>query len=331
LEVFTDMGNNFEAMMQGGKPAIKYYSGAWGWSWISIPLTDYANTYAGGQTLVADVAMPFVPTAFGGGVVPLVGKGDNRADALVVAPAAEATLYQFDLEKSAFVVTRRAKKSAIELEIEKDSGAAWAWRERVTEGLTEMVRASLERSVFDAVGSSTNVASQWTVKSAFTGGGLPVTAVLGLLDGVQAIGGFRPDFVSFGKDAWTSFAANSSAIARLGGWVTPARAAEVFRVSTVAVHDGQYNAAAPGLTPSFTTFQTPDSISAFCTKGPRWGVRPYWLPPGISKGPLITEQYEVKKVRSTFIEVGCWTKEVVVDNDLAGTLSGVNSSQSGGI
>jgi hypothetical protein len=112
---------------------------------------------------------------------------------------------------------------------------------------------------------------------------------------------------------------------------TPARAAEVFRVSTVAVHDGIYNSSAPGLTPVFTTFQTPDSISAFCTKGPRWGVRPYWLPPGISKGPLITEQYEVKNTRATFIEVGCWTKEIIVDNDLAGTLSGVNSSQTGGL
>ena len=105
----------------------------------------------------------------------------------------------------------------------------------------------------------------------------------------------------------------------------------MLRVNTVAVHDGQYNGAAIGAAPSFTTFQPADSISAFCTKGPRWGVRPFWLPPGITKGPIIVEQYEVKKTRSTFIEVGCWTKEVIVDKDLAGTLVGVNSSQSGGL
>jgi hypothetical protein len=119
-------------------------------------LTDFANTYSGGQTIVGDVAMPFVPTAFGGGVVPLVGKGDNRADSIVVAPAAEAALYQFDLEKSAFVVTRRAKKSAIELEIEKDSAPAWAWRERVTGGLAGMMRSSSKIRV--GCGDSSNVA-----------------------------------------------------------------------------------------------------------------------------------------------------------------------------
>jgi hypothetical protein len=41
-------------------------------------------------------------------------------------------------------------------------------------------------------------------------------------------------------------------------------------------------------------------------------------------------QYADEKTRSTFIEVGCWTKEVIADANLAGTLSGVNSSQTGG-
>ena len=320
---------NFTMTTQGGQPAIKFYAGQYGWTVISPPLTNHANQYVGGGTLLADVVMQFVPTDFGSGVVPLIGKGDNRADALVVAPAAEATLYQFDLAKSAFVVTRRAIKTGIDLEPDKDSGADWAWRERVTEGLTGLLRASLEKSVWSAVPS--NVASTWTVKSAFNGAGDAMSAVLGLLDGVQAIGGFRPDFVSIGKDALSSFSANSSVLSRLGGWFTPSRLAEVLRVNTVAVHDGQYNSADLGKTPVFTTYQTPDSISAFCTKGPRWGVRPYWLPSGVSKGPIIVEQYETKKIRSTLIEVGVWTKEVIVDKGLAGTLSGVNSSQTGGL
>ena len=78
-------------------------------------------------------------------------------------------------------------------------------------------------------------------------------------------------------------------------------------------------------------FQTPDSISAFCTKGPRWGIRPYWVPPGFSGGPLYTEHYADEKARCTFIEIGCWTKEVVADANLAGSLLGVNSSQAGGL
>jgi hypothetical protein len=158
MEDFTDM-DNFETTMIGGQPVIKMYSGAWGWSGFR-PLTSYAERT--GLTLVGDLAMPFVPTEFGGGVVPLVGKGDNRADSIVVAPAAEATLYQFDIAKSAFVVTRRAKKSAIELEIEKDSAPAWAWRERVTEGLTGMMRSSLERPC--SIRTHPNVASRAQVR-----------------------------------------------------------------------------------------------------------------------------------------------------------------------
>ena len=142
MEDFTDM-ETYTEMMQGGRPAIKFYAGQYGYNIISRPLTDHANTYAGGQTLVTPVAMPWIPTPFGSATVPLIGKNENRADALTVAPAAEATLYQFDLAKSAFFATRRAIKSAIELEIEKDSGAAWGWRERVTEGLLGQLNAFL--------------------------------------------------------------------------------------------------------------------------------------------------------------------------------------------
>jgi hypothetical protein len=220
------------------------------------------------------------------------------------------------------------------------SWAAWKTFSRAFFGLPpggpndmEMFSKSTGRTKWPtvpAVGSSSNVSSTWTVKSAFTGAGDAMTAVSGLLDGVQGIGGFRPDLVSFGKSAWGSFAANSTVIAPCGGWVTPPRVAEVFRVNTVCVHDGMFNSVS-GLPPVFTTFQTTDSISAFCTKGQRWGVRPYWLPPTIKAGPLYTEQYADEKARSVYVEVGCWTKEVVADANLAGTLSGVNSSQTGGL
>lgn len=66
-------------------------------------------------------------------------------------------------------------------------------------------------------------------------------------------------------------------------------------------------------------------------KGPRWGLRPYWTAPGVSGGPIYVEQYTDKAKRTNFVEVGLWCKDVVVDASLAGTLLGVNSSQTGGI
>ena len=309
---------------------VKKYSSELAWSYISVPLTQAANNYASGQTLIAPLVMPFFPAPFGSGIMPGIGRGDFQASDLTVEPATECKQHQFNLDRGPFLVERRAIKTALDEALEHDSAEAWRWRENVTIGLTGILNASSEKRVWDAVGSASNVSSTWTVKSAFTGAGDAMTAVSGLLDGIQGIGGFRPDLVSFGKNAWGSFAANSAVIARCGGWVTPTRVAEVFRVNTVAVHDGQYNSESD-LPSMFTSFQTTDSISAFCTKGPRWGIRPYWVPPGFSGGPLYTEHYADEKARCSFIEVGCWTKEVVADANLAGTLFGVNSSQAGGL
>lgn len=307
----------------------KYGSGEYEWSWISLPLTEAANAYCAGQTLLAPTIMPFIATPFGSGLIPLVGRTDYVADDLSVAQATECGVYRFDLESKRYYIERRAIKSPLEMEIMKDGGDLYKWQEQVTTGLTGLLNASLEKKVWDLVNVATNVGSVYTVKSAFTGAGDAMAAVLGLLDGVQNASGTRPDFVSMGKDAAASFFANSSVLAR-GAW-SPAKAAEVLRVNTVAVHDGTYNSADHGLTPIFTPFQTPDSISAFCTKGPRWGVRPYWNPPEVPGGPVYVEEYEEPKAWSRWIECGIWTKEVVADANLAGSLLGVNSSQAGGL
>lgn len=309
---------------------IKKYSSEYAWSYISVPLTQTANNYGSGQTLFAPIVMPSFPAPFGSGIMPGIGRGDFQASDLTVEPATECKQHQFNLDRSPFLVARRAIKTALDEALEHDSAEAWKWRENVTIGCTGILNASLEKYVWDAVNSATNVTSQYTVKSAMNGGGDAMTAVSGLLDGVQNAGGFRPDFLSFGKDAWPSFSANSSVIARCGGWVTPSRVAEVFRVNTVGVHDGQYNSESD-LPSVFTPFQTPDSISAFCTLGPRWGIRPYWVPPGFSGGPLYVEHYADEKARCSFIETGIWTREVVADANLAGSLLGVNSSQAGGL
>ena len=322
---------NYTNVQVSGRAAVKFYGGGdYNWVTPSVPLTEAANNYTGGQTLLAPVVMPYMGLPFGSAVIPSIGRGDYRAENLQIAPATEAQRYQFNLESKRAYIDHRGIKTSIDLEVEKDSADDWKWRENVTVGLAGLLNASLEKMVWDAVNVATNVASTWTVKSAFTGAGDSMTAVLGLLSGVQGISGFRPDIISFGYTAWPSFSANSSVIARCGGWVTPARVAEVLRVNTVAVHDGQYNSVS-NLPPVFTPFQTADTVAAFCTKGPRWGVRPYWAIPGVPSGPIYTEQLHDGQTRRNFIECGIWTKETVVDATLAGTLLGVNSSQTGGL
>jgi len=257
-------------------------------------------------------------------------RGDYRAESLQVGQATEAHTFRFNVESVGFVAERHAIKGVIDIEMDKDSGASWLLRDQMTEGLSSLLSASLEKRCLDAAFNSSNVSSAWTTGSAWTGGGNAMTTVLGLLDGVQDASGFRPDFVSFGETAWNSFAANSAALARCGGWITPSRVAEVFRVSSLVVHDGQYNEG-PDDSPVFAPFQPADSVLAVHTQNPAWAVRPYYILPGVRGGPFFTEVYPYEKIRSTYIEVGCWMAQVVADPSLAGTLSGVNSSQSGGL
>ena len=282
-----------------------------------------------------------VPRQFG--VFPSLG-GRPRLESLVRAPGAVARRLGFGVGSVGYFCQGYA--AAVEIPGEDLGNADISYRlaESSARFLTNALTVAFESNVASLLNENTSVSSVFIVGSAWNAAanaGKALQAVEGVLQFVEDTGGYRPNVIGFGKSAWRSFAANSSVNAACGGWVTPARVAEVFRVSTVAIAQNLRDASDEGLalTPNALfddlvyVLRQPESPTANFEA--RHSATCYWLPSGERAsvpGAFAAYRHPFdSKIHAQPIEVACWMQSIILDPQLGAAIKGCNSAQSGGL
>lgn len=320
----------------GGKPALKYY--AQGYFFNRSTFGEELLSRYPIESAVADTIFPVIRIEEGPGTfVPIVGQGGGHLVPVERAPGVEANAIGMDVGSAAAYCRSRALATWVPVEYERADSGAWRLRESAILTLRRALTIDKESRVAAVLNSPSNVSSTFLPSSAWSGGGNAARNIEHLINYVGSAGGLRPDCLAFGAGAWASFAASSAALARCGGWITPARVAEAFRVSTVAVSELRANVGAGSVRAYDPVF--PADVVVACRVGvpgtfdARWGCTPQWIPG--AKEPVGRYLVEVhpmsRRNKSTRIELTTWETEAVVDPQLAAVLKGVNSAQAGGV
>lgn len=319
--------------MVAGKPGLKYYAEG-----LFFNRSTYAEellTRYPVEGAVGDLIFPVVRVQNGPGLyVPVFGQDDTRQVPTMRAPGTEANAVGINVSSVYAYMKSRALAAWVPIEYEKADDGAWQLRESAILHLQRGLTIDKEHRVAAAVNSTSNVSSTFLPNSAWNVSGNAIRHVEHMISHVASAGGLRPDCLVFGAAAWSSFAVSSAVIARLGGYVTPARAAEVFRVGTVAISELRANVGA-GADRRYDPIFPADVVLA-CRVGvpgafdARWGCSPQWFPgapPAKEMPRYLVEVHPLsRRNKSTRIELTTWEEETVIDPQLAAVLKSVNSS-----
>ena len=304
---------------------------------VSMALDTALQRYAP-QGFVGDFCFPVISVSDQVGVIPGVAAADLRLLNVDRAPGVEGNLVSFNVSSLQGIARSRSLSTPIPLEIDFNTDPAWRLRESTAFYLRDLWMLAKEARVASAVNSSASVSSVYLPSSAWNATGNAFGNVETIISAVASASGLRPDRVAFGTTAWASFAANTTTISRLGGWVTPSRVAEALRVSSVGIAEARHNIGV-GTDRKFVPTFPADKVLIFRGGGPentfspRWGISANWKPKGLQDvGRLITELHPLsRRNQSTMVEVHAWESEIVTDPSLGAVLAGCNSAQSGGI
>jgi len=320
-----------------GKEMVKYHAEGIFFNrsmWLEEMLSRYSVDGVVGDPLFPPIRVSRGPL----GNIPLFCQTDGRLEPTERAPGVEANLVGINVTSAQVLMRSRALATWIPLEYERADDEAWDLRNSSALHLRDLLLLDKERKAAAAVNSPANVSSTFLPSSSWAAGGNAVGNIEYLFSHVGSSGGLRPDRLVFGSVAWTSFASNSSAIARCNGMVTAERVSQVFRVNTVAISEARYNIGVGATGRSYAPIFPADVVVAFRAGNPdvyeaRWGCSPTWRPGGFETGGrFLVELHPLsRRNQSTRVEVGTWETEAVVDPQLCAVLKGVNSAQGGGV
>jgi hypothetical protein len=225
-----------------------------------------------------------------------------------------------------------AYKLPIELDVNADKN--WNTAENTARFLVSIHQGAREIAVRDAVTTATNVATLFTVGSALSAGGDPISVLCKAIVQMQNVGGYRPNQCVIGAKSWQSVQVNSATRASLGGHVTPDRLGDFLRLNVVVAEAFHFS----GNSPVFVW----DDLIHLCYQpgdnselSPRFAATAFWRPLGADASipgrfVALTHPYDTRE-KSWTIEVLDYSAIAILDPKLGVTILGCNSSQSGGI
>lgn len=332
------MSGNVHHFSIAGKPAWRIYDGQTYFDIIRE--TSEALAREGQEGFIGEFLFPLVRGESWAGRVPIFGRGEGRVEDVERSPGTASPRVGIGVSSVYVLAAGRGLRKAISVELEHNSGEAWRLRESTAFHLEYLLRLAGEQRAVNVVGSTSNVTTAFKPSSGWNGAtaGNAVANVEHLIDFVSSGTGIRPDRIAFGATAWKQFTANTCALARCGGWVTQARVAETFRVSSVGICDARHNIGT-GSDRKYTSFLD-DVVVVFKGGGPeyspKWGGLVSWRPSALDGveglGRFLVELRQAEGMNhSTDVEVFAWETEKVFDSSLAATLIGVGSAQAGGI
>jgi hypothetical protein len=322
-----------------GKPGLRYHSEGYFFN-RSTYAEDLLSRYPA-EGAIGDVGFPVVRVSDGPvTTIPIFGMTDGRQVPTERSPGTEANAIGISASSVGVYLKSRSLAAWLPLEFEKADDGAWKLRESTVLQLRRGLVLDKDAHVGVAVSSASNVSSWFLPNSSWNAATNPGDAprmIEYMITHIGSSGGLRPDTLIFGTGAWASFASNPAAVSRAGAYLTPTRAAEMFRVSTVAVSELRKNIGA-GTDRRYEPVFPQDTVLA-CRVGvpgafdARWACTPLWFP-GMDKekSRYLVEIHPLsRRNKATRIELTSWEAEVVVDPQLAAVLRGCNSAQSGGI
>ena len=300
-----------------------------------VALSDMVNAYtvqgAIGQYLLPTLV---VPRQFG--FIPGV-TSRPRAEQLARAPGVAPSRVMFDIGSVGYMCQGRGVMAELPFEDIANADIQQRLEASAAKYLVTIMQVGHESSVASLFADTTKTSTSFTVASAWGGTGNALANVRTMLDTCEDNGGYRPSVVGFGRLAWRQFSVNSSVVAGLQGYVTPARAGDLLRVREVHVAEAIRDASGEGLpyapTPLWDdvivgVYQPPNPGDLFA---PRFGAVASWLPNDARAS--ISGQYAAykfdpdQKSKSRGVEVEDYACPLVIDKALGVRLVGCNSSQ----
>ena len=306
---------------------------------VDIPLSNALLNYRT-KGLVGEFIFPVVPVPKQSNMIPYFPLGEFiRAEhGFERAPGTDAQRVYFDVSSTAYFCKNYAARYPLTIEDQENSDAIWNVRETGGQLCTDVIRIRKEIRVFNTVNSTSNVSTAFLPASAWNAGGDPFLNIGAVQNQVEDKTGQRPNRIVFGLAAWRAFASNSAIRGILfphgGGIPTTQLAGQIFDAE-VQVARGYYNSAGLGKVVNLTKFFD-DRVLVFVSDegvlgpAPRYSATLRWTVPGIPNMAVEALPYDAQK-KVNFVEVGVYDAEKVLDTNLAATLLGVNSAQSGGI
>jgi len=266
----------------------------------------------------------------------VVDRGQLREEDTRRAPGTWPRMVGINVSKIRFNCQAHALAVNISDEDAANADDGWSLGKTYGVALVDKMATAAEPWLRNAVNSSTNVNTGVTVASAWNGTGTtsnPVANIRTALEHVQDTTGQKPNIIIAGRTADRILRAHSYTNFASGGYATGDRMPKLFDVSTYVVA-GAFTDVAEGFSGN-PSFLIDDQIIMVVQAPPtRWAATVYWSPTPEASQPGQWIPYlhpHDPLTKSRMLEVCDWSDTVVIDPMLAVTISGVGSSQSGGI
>lgn len=303
---------------------------------VDVPMSNLVVNYRT-RGLLADDMFPIVEVDKQHDMIPVIPLGEFlRSEAAQRAPGTEARKVKFGVGTKTYYAKNYALKYPLTVEDAANADRVWRLRENGAFLITDLINIGREIRVVNAVNSTSNVNTAYTVASAWSGAGLPLDNILTALYRVQDTTGFLPNNIAFGNAAWRSFRQNSTIRQLLfphgGGLPTLAMAADLIGVERAFVATGYYSTAAENFAAALSPFMSDAVYAWFNPPGgqigplPRYSATFRWVLPRVPAMTVEVHPYD-SRVKAEEIEVGVYDDEKVLDANLGVSILGVNSSQ----
>ena len=305
---------------------------------VDVPMSNLIINYRT-QGLLGETLFPVVTVDRQSNMIPYIPLGEFlRSEAALRAPGAQARIVAFNVGSMSYFCKNYALKAALTVEDRENADRVWNLRENKAYQITDLINIGKEIRCCNAINSSTNVNTVFTVTSAWNGTTTnnPITDIDKMLYNVQDTTGFKPNLLVFGQSAWRSFRVHSAVRALLfphgGGIPSVDQARGMFDVDRVFVAQGYYNTNAEGFSASLSPFLS-DAVYGFYQPGggaigplPRYAATFRWQLAGVPSMTVEVHPYD-SRTKSEEIEIGVYDDERVLDARLGVCIKGVHSSQ----
>lgn len=263
------------------------------------------------------------------------------------SPGTQANEVAFDVTSLTYYAQNYALKASVPVEdmANADPMLVKTLREGRARFLGRKLAINWEIRLSNLIFSSTGVGTSTTVASAFTdkANSDPIAVIQQRMDQIEDTIGFRPNNVLFGNDSWRYTSRNNTVIdkANKTGVTGAAKNASteqvkaLLEVDNVLIGKQKYNQSEEGITKSLGDVWG-DSILCYYApmaasiEEPSYMYSFRWVVPGVPDMRVENLPYDPFK-KTNQIEMGYYQDERVLTKELAGLITNVTSSASGGL
>ena len=263
------------------------------------------------------------------------------------SPGMEANLVGFDVTSLTYHAQNYALRGGVTVEdaANADPMLMMTQREGKASFLSQKLMVNWERRLAALIFASANVGTSTLVASAFTdrSNSDPIGTIQARMDQVEDAIGWRPNRVLIGNDAWREIARNDKVIdkANKTGVTGGARDATIeqvqalLEVDKVLIGKQKYNSSAEGQGNSLANVWGDSVLCYYAPQRASLQEASYmysfrWMVPGVPDMRVENLPYDQRR-KVWEMEVGYYQDEKVLTKELAGLLTNVTSSGSGGI